>query len=99
MRGIYKFRLFFFQINGGSIDIHTVQSDSNNIGLFSFHFYRKSVGLSSGRTIDTYPFLTNVTCIPWLIKNRGVRHLETGKPLLNTGQMIVFGENTDFQGL
>ena len=29
--------LCFFQFNGGNIEMRTVQSDSNNISLFSFH--------------------------------------------------------------
>ena len=33
-------------IKGRNIDIHTVQRDSNSLGLFSFHFFRKSVGLT-----------------------------------------------------
>ena len=36
---MHRISFIFFQINGGNIEIHTVQSDSINIGLFSFHFF------------------------------------------------------------
>ena len=46
----------FFQINGGNIEIHTVQSDSNNVSIylifiFFLNFMQKclTVGLSSRR--------------------------------------------------
>ena len=52
----------FFQINGENIEIHTVQSDSNNIcKFFIFIFFPqiyakvsdyRAAGLSSRRTID-----------------------------------------------
>ena len=50
--------VYFFQINAGNNEIHTVKRDSNNISLFSWVFYRKSVGLSSRRTIDMHPSST-----------------------------------------
>ena len=55
-----KISFIFFQINDGNIEIHTVlQSDSNNIGLFSFLFFFsvlcRSVGLSGCQTIDIHP--------------------------------------------
>ena len=66
IHGISKF--FFFQLNGGNFKIHTaVQSDSNNIGLFRFHFFflcyakvsdYRAVRLASGRSMDTHPLQT-----------------------------------------
>ena len=52
--------LNFSQINAGNIEIHTVQTDSNNFGLYNFLFFAKvsdyrAVGLSRHRTIDTHP--------------------------------------------
>ena len=66
MREIFKFHLFFFQLDGPNIEIHTLPIDSNNVSIylifFFFQFYAKvsdsdyrAVELSSRWTIDTHP--------------------------------------------
>ena len=54
----------FFRINGGNIEIHTVQSDSDNLNIYLIlifsQFYAKvsdyrAAELSSRRTFDMHP--------------------------------------------
>ena len=41
IHGISNFLFVFFQINGGNIVIHTVQSDSDNMSTFFLNFIKK----------------------------------------------------------
>ena len=60
----------FFQINGGSIKIHIVQSDSNNICPSISNFFStlcKSVGLSSCLTIESSDYQAIGLSSHWII--------------------------------
>ena len=55
MHGISKFLLIFSQINGGNIEIHTVESDKNRVSMYLIFIisqfyakvlYNRAVGLS-----------------------------------------------------
>ena len=57
--------IFYFQIYGLNIEIHTLQSDSNNVSIYLIFFFPQfyakvsdyqAVGLSIHRTIDTHPW-------------------------------------------
>ena len=69
MRGISKFLFFSFKLTEETFEIHTVQSDKNNVSMYlNFiisQFYadvsdNRAVGLSSHQTIDTHPFVSSM---------------------------------------